>query len=471
MLFVAMLATLTVLGALVTGLTVKLRADLHAQVLRREAEALHAVASMQLNAARVRPEEIASGDATQILFTAVLESSRLRGVLAVQLFDATGALRDALPVSGDAGPRWWSPTAVEPVARFLGDGALESVYGLEIEPGAPATRVPLLEVVVPLRGGGKPGAALGTAHYWIDGAPLAAEFSRMDRALAWQAGAAYGAAAVVVVLVLAWAFARLEQANRRLREQSVDLARANQELDFAAKMGAIGAISAHLIHGLKNPLAGLEGFATDNALEAGDSTRGEAWRAAMETTRRLRGLVTEVVAVLQEEADDQRADYRMPVKEIVETARNRAAAAAAKVGVELAVTAPAGAALPARTANLAGLVLVNLVANAIEASSRGGRVSLEARTAEGGVEFLVRDTGSGLPVEVRGAMFQPVRSDKPGGGGVGLTISHRLARHAQGRLELVSSDAQGTVFRLWVPGRVLPGAISEAAVAEEHVQT
>jgi signal transduction histidine kinase len=108
-------------------------------------------------------------------------------------------------------------------------------------------------------------------------------------------------------------------------------------------------------------------------------------------------------------------------------------------------------AIPARAANLAGLVLANLLANAIEAAPRHGRVRLEAKRVEGGVEFLVTDSGPGLPPEVREALFRPVRSTKRGGGGVGLAISHRLARHAGGELALVSSDARGAVFRLFVP--------------------
>ena len=55
--------------------------------------------------------------------------------------------------------------------------------------------------------------------------------------------------------------------NRLVRR--ADLARANEELVFAAKTGAVGAISAHLIHGLKNPLSGLEGYVSDRAAGGG----------------------------------------------------------------------------------------------------------------------------------------------------------------------------------------------------------
>jgi C4-dicarboxylate-specific signal transduction histidine kinase len=83
-------------------------------------------------------------------------------------------------------------------------------------------------------------------------------------------------------------------------------------------------------------------------------------------------------------------------------------------------------------------------------------VEIEARRAgeAGRVEFLVRDRGPGLPPAVQSQLFRPVRSDKRGGGGVGLAISLRLARHAGGNLELVRSDERGTEFRLSVPALV-----------------
>jgi signal transduction histidine kinase len=306
-----------------------------------------------------------------------------------------------------------------------------------------AERIALLDIAVPLHEDAA-GGAFGVARYWINGAGVQEEFARTDRVLMAQA-----AAALLVGVLLAGAFLRLTETNRRLRAQGADLARANEELDFAAKTGALGAISAHLIHGLKNPLAGLEGFVADNA-EKNDPAQGEAWRAAMETTQRLRAMVNEVTTVLRDEAPGA-SDYAVPVSEVVGAARIRAQPLAERAGIELTAMADGEVTIPARAANLAGLVLANLLANAIEAVPRRGRVRLEARAADGGAEFLVTDSGPGLPPDVREVLFRPVRSTKRGGGGVGLAISYRLAKHAGGDLALVRSDARGSVFRLFVP--------------------
>jgi signal transduction histidine kinase len=446
-----LIATLVVYGGLVLAVTLLWRQKLRDEVLRREAETIHAVAQMQL---AMNERRLAAFGGREFviddMWEAVLKSSKLKRVLGVQLFDARSRLRNAAPIAPDdvESSVWWPRQPDRAAARFVREGSWEMVSPLLALRHGVTARIAVLDVAVPLRDDAA-GGVLAVARYWInasgeEGEPsVAREFTRTDRVLMAQAGAA-----LFVGLLLAWGFLRLAETNRRLQAQSADLARANEELDFAAKTGALGAISAHLIHGLKNPLAGIEGFVADNLDNR--SARGEAWRAAMETTQRLRAMVNEVTTVLRDETGGA-SDYDVPVSEVVGAARIRALPLAEHAGIELAAMADGEVEVPARAANLAGLVLANLLANAIEATPRRGRVRLEGRGAEGGAEFLVSDSGGGLPEEVRAALFRPVRSSKRGGGGVGLAISYRLAKHAGGDLALVRSDARGSVFRLFVP--------------------
>lgn len=455
MLLAVLVATLAIFAGLIAVITLQLRDRLRTEVLRREAEAIHAVALMQLGPAEDRLAQFGGVEfAIDDLFAAVLESSRLRGVLAVQLFDAGGQLRMAKPLAPEDAEQgvWWGPAPAQPSARFVPQGALELVSPLLAVQEQGGAKPPLLDIAVPLQPEAR-APALGVARYWVDGEAVAGEFARLDRSLLRQAGLAFAGGSALVLGVLLWAFARLADANRRLQERSADLARANEELDFAAKTGALGAISAHLIHGLKNPLAGIEGFVFETVLSSPDALRGDACRTAIETTRRLRTLVGEVTAVLREESDGT-GDYPVSIADVVEGARIRAMPAAAQASMELVSIAAPDVAVPARVANLVGLVLANLIANAIEASPPGATIALAARPIGDQVEFVVRDSGPGIPPAVQAELFRPVRSTKRGGGGVGLAISLRLAKHAGGNLELVRSGAAGTEFRLTVPAHV-----------------
>lgn len=445
-----MATTVAVFVAVAFSLTLRLRADLREQILRREAEALRSMVGLQQERAADEFKKYGLGAEPSDWFPLLLETSRLRGVVALRLFDPSARLRDALPMPASAqipATDWTRVTAGENFARLHPRVAPES-----LRIGEPAMNtadgVPLLEVLVPLRDPARHEFG-GVAQYWIDGAPMEQEFAMLDRHLWLRSGLAAAVGAAVVLAALAWAFRRLRTAHRELQARTEDLARANHEFSLAAKTSALGAITAHLIHGLKNPLAGLEGYVSSQP-NATDTAEGGEWHAAMETTQRLRTLVNEVVAILREEQTGG-PGYKMTSEEILEQAEAKLRPLAKTHSVNLAFRCEDYAELPSRRANLVLLVLDNLLRNACEATPSGGRVALSAVSDPHNVVFFVEDEGPGLATAVKDRLFEPVTSTKPGGGGIGLVISHHLAQHAGGRLELLRSNDRGCRFRLTVP--------------------
>jgi len=92
-------------------------------------------------------------------------------------------------------------------------------------------------------------------------------------------------------------------------------------------------------------------------------------------------------------------------------------------------------------------VLFNLIRNAFEAGA--ARVTVGGSDIDGHALIDVIDDGPGLPARVRGSLFQPFSgSTRSGGSGLGLSIARDLMRGHGGDIELVSSDQDGTVFRL-----------------------
>ncbi len=445
-----LLATAVGFALVAIALTLRLREDLRAQILQREAEAIASMVGLQER--RVEDEFAATGLGAETAdwFPLLLETTRLRGVIGLRLFDVSGELRDAapMPVSAQLPPGDWS--------RLRGGSAFARFYphvaSASLRVGDPELLAeggdPLLEIVAPLR---HPldREHVGAAQYWIDGAAMAAEFRRLDRTLWLRAGGAAGLGAAFVLAALWWAFRRLRAAHRELQARSDDLARANHEFSLAAKTSAVGAITAHLLHGLKNPLDGLEGYVSSQPSEDSPAA-GEEWRAAMETTQRIRSLINEVLAILREEQSGG-ARYLISVAELIAVAEEKIRPFAQGCSVDFSARRDDDAELPGRRAHLVLLVLDNLLRNACEATPRGGQVTLTATRVGGDVVFTVDDTGPGLPPAVRDRVFQPVTSTKPGGGGIGLVLSHQLAQHAGGFLTLDKSDPRGCRFRLAVP--------------------
>ena len=98
-------------------------------------------------------------------------------------------------------------------------------------------------------------------------------------------------------------------------------------------------------------------------------------------------------------------------------------------------------------------VLLNLIRNAIEATSDDGedvRVSLHAEP--GGVAVTVADRGMGIPQDRLATLFEFGRTSKgDAGNGMGLwTVRHILERHG-GSITVESTVGEGAAFRLWWP--------------------
>jgi PAS domain S-box-containing protein len=101
-------------------------------------------------------------------------------------------------------------------------------------------------------------------------------------------------------------------------------------------------------------------------------------------------------------------------------------------------------------------ILLNLLANAIKFTDRGGSITLECESEPDAVAIRVIDTGKGIPADKLEAIFQPFVQLKPKGAvtngtGLGLPISRRLATAMGGSLDSASEPGKGSVFTLRLP--------------------
>ena len=98
-------------------------------------------------------------------------------------------------------------------------------------------------------------------------------------------------------------------------------------------------------------------------------------------------------------------------------------------------------------------VVVNLVANAIRFTSRGGRVIVRVVDAGPEVEVQVEDTGCGIPASALPYIFEWYRQahQDPGGTGLGLAIVRSAVEAHSGRITVESQEGKGSRFTVLLP--------------------
>ena len=126
--------------------------------------------------------------------------------------------------------------------------------------------------------------------------------------------------------------------------------------------------------------------------------------------------------------------------------------AADAAGVRL--IADVGPDLPAVDADPARIrgVLGNLLSNAIRYTPSGGTVTASVRRSGSSVAFAVRDTGPGIPAELRPQIFERfVKGPGSPGSGLGLAIAKDVVSAHGGTIEATSEPGQGTEVRFTLP--------------------
>ena len=442
---------LAVLGGTLAWSALDLRLHIRAQIVQRDGEILDAVTLMQHRNDQAGGGTLATLTDPGEQFQLALEVSKLRNVLGVRLYSADGKFVNAFPAyiteMALPAPDSTQLQNLQPVSRFLPNARMEE-QDLLAETNSPAAALLLVEV--PLRTEDERHLA-GAIQFLMDGSSIARQYAELDRNLALRFSVAFVVGATILALGLGWSLRRVQMANRLLAERTRNLIEANRELALSARMSAVGAVTAHLIHGLKNPLSGLASFVSSQR-DGGDN--GSDWQAAFSTTQRMQEMINRVVRVLHEQQVG--AEYEISIVELLQMLAQRAKALADPAGVRFETKVQHDGMLSNRDADLILLILENLAQNGIEATPAGRAVEVSVTEDDGVINFEVRDQGSGLPPGMEMRLFMPCTSGKKGGGGIGLAISKQLAQHLGATLELVNSSASGCVFRFAVPMQSVP---------------
>lgn len=258
---------------------------------------------------------------------------------------------------------------------------------------------------------------------------------------------------------------RLAETNRHLEEALEELREQQQRSTQQERLRALGQMASGVAHDLNNALSPIVGFSDllrlNPDIDADKAARyldmiSTAARSAQETVLRLREfyrprdeqelipidlpqIVAEVISLTQPRWKDESLARGTPIH----------------LHTDLRDT-------PKVLGNDAQIrdALTNLILNVCDAMPDGGKITISLSTAPARaneeqnerVVLEVRDTGMGMPDDVRSRCFEPFFTTKGvRGTGMGLAMVYGTMQRHDGQIEIDSEEGQGTTIRLFFP--------------------
>ncbi|MDP8990749.1 MAG: HAMP domain-containing histidine kinase [Acidobacteriota bacterium] len=265
---------------------------------------------------------------------------------------------------------------------------------------------------------------------------------------------------------------KLAQARQDLQEANRKLNETQAQLLHNEKMASLGKLVAGMAHEINNPLASLannlfmveSGMATllpeiEPHLSGALLKKLRKTRTCLEEMREGLNRMKELVLSLRtfsrlDEGECEAVDVVHTIDSVLLLLRHRMAPrieVEKHYGAERMLYAYAGR---------LNQVLMNLISNSADAIPGKGKIVITtSHTAE---VFLisVRDTGSGIPENIRSKIFHPFFTTKPvgQGTGLGLAISYGIVEDHRGSIDMRSEEGAGTEFIVKIPRDLgLPG--------------
>lgn len=235
-----------------------------------------------------------------------------------------------------------------------------------------------------------------------------------------------------------------DQLNRTVQHLRGELSEKNRLLERKNRLAALGEMAAGMAHEIRNPLGGIQLYASLLAKDLVD--RPPSHEIVLKIANGVKRLESIVSQVLQFSRDIQinpaPCDLAQIVRQTVELAAHH----------DCAVTGPQSMVVNVDSL-LIGQSILNLALNAIEAMNRDGELRIEYSAPPTGSDakqfhVIVRDTGPGIEPAVIDRIFNPFFTTKDSGTGLGLSIVHRVIEAHDGTITASNCEDGGAKFEV-----------------------
>ncbi|KGX93071.1 sporulation kinase [Pontibacillus halophilus JSM 076056 = DSM 19796] len=253
-----------------------------------------------------------------------------------------------------------------------------------------------------------------------------------------------------------WVEARFCKKYLEELEQSVIIAvtrdisdkkEAEEMMIRSEKMSIAGQLAAGIAHEIRNPLTSLKGFMQLMKSTASEDTH--YYEIMQEELEKIENITSELLFISKPMTNDLREENLISLIQDVMTLLS-SQASLYKVDIELEYDDSLSYNVHCDKSQIKQ-VFINLLKNAIEVMENGGEVVVHVKRAHNEYVIDVVDNGPGIPPNLIQKIKEPFFTTKKNGTGLGLMITGELLEKHNGELTILSSEHEGSTFRVSLP--------------------
>ncbi len=222
------------------------------------------------------------------------------------------------------------------------------------------------------------------------------------------------------------------------------------QLERSQKMSLVGSIAAGMAHEIKNPLASIKGaveILSDDTTEA--TERDEFKAIVFKEVKRINASVTDFLEFAR---PSESKLEQLNLSEVVHSCIKQVRTQARERGIEIRDEIAADVVIQGDAEKI-HQVMLNLILNAIDASTKNSPISVSLAVSPGSstAEIAIADNGAGIDDKDLPKIFEPFYTTKSSGTGLGLSIARNIVEQHGGRIQLSNRAEGGALASISLP--------------------
>lgn len=227
------------------------------------------------------------------------------------------------------------------------------------------------------------------------------------------------------------------------------LEKIGSQLQVSERLAALGRVTAGVAHEVKNPLNSMRVWL--EVLKANLPPDAETQQASKMLDSEIDRLDRVVKTFLEFSRPVELEREEVSLPELLESVLAAAQPSITRAGVQLSKEIPTSFPPMELDRRLIEQAVLNLVLNASQSMTAGGRLTVALRRLSDTAEISIADTGPGIAPENRAKIFQLFFTTRKGGTGIGLANAFRFVQLHNGSIEFDTEVGRGTTFRIELP--------------------